>query len=87
MILYPECQKRAQAELDAVIGTDRHPTLADRSKLPYLEAMWKELLRWHPPVPLALPHIVGEEDDYKGYFIPKGTMIHPNLMCVLSLSL
>jgi cytochrome P450 len=87
MMLVPECQKRAQAELDAVIGPNRHPTTADRSTLPYLEAVWKESLRWHPPVPLALPHMTREDDEYKGYFVPKGAMIHPNIMCVLFLSL
>jgi hypothetical protein len=87
MILYPECQKRAQAELDAVIGHTRHPTTADRPKLPYLEAIWKETLRWHPPVPLALPRMTKEEDEYRGYFVPKGVMIHPNVMFVLFSSL
>jgi cytochrome P450 len=87
MVLYPECQKRAQAELDAFIGPDRHPTAADRSKLPYLEAMWKETLRWNPVVPLAMPHMTREEDEYKGYFVPKGVMIHPNIMYVLFLVL
>ena len=86
-MLYPECQKRAQAELDTVIGPDRYPTTADRSKLPYLEAIWKESLRWHPPVPLALPHLTREADEYRGYFVPKGVMIHPNIMYVLTLSL
>ena len=87
MLLYPECQKRAQAELDAIIGPDRHPTMTDRSKLPYLEAVWKETLRWHPSVPLALPHMTRDEDEYRGYFVPKGVMIHPNIMCALFLSI
>jgi cytochrome P450 len=32
MLLYPDVQRRAQAQLDAVIGRDRLPELADRSK-------------------------------------------------------
>ena len=38
MILYPECKKKAQAELDAVIGKNRLPVLGDRPELPYVTA-------------------------------------------------
>ena len=38
MILYPEAKKKAQAELDAVIGKDRLPVLGDRPELPYVTA-------------------------------------------------
>lgn len=48
MILYPEVQRKAQEELDAVIGTRRLPNFDDRKSLVYLEALLKELLRWHP---------------------------------------
>ncbi len=45
MIVYPETQKRAQAELDAVVGRDRLPSFADYEHLPYIRAMVKEALR------------------------------------------
>lgn len=50
MILYPEAQRKAQEELDAVIGTitRRLPNFDDRKSLLYVEALLKELLRWHP---------------------------------------
>ena len=51
LVLYPQVQKRAQAELDAVIGRDRLPTLDDRPRLPYIEALCKELLRWNMVTP------------------------------------
>ena len=38
MILYPECKKKAQAELDTVIGKNRLPVLGDRPELPYVTA-------------------------------------------------
>ncbi|KAG6327363.1 hypothetical protein ID866_11726 [Astraeus odoratus] len=53
MTLYPHVMKKAQAELDAVVGTNRLPTFADRSSLPYLEALFTELLRWHCPAPMS----------------------------------
>lgn len=54
MQLFPEVQRKAQAELDIVIGTDRLPTFKDRSDLPYIDAMVKEVLRWHGVVPLCM---------------------------------
>ena len=43
MVLYPEAVKKAQAELDAVIGTKRLPMLGDRPDLPYVTAFWMVL--------------------------------------------
>ena len=79
MIAYPEVQKRAQAELDAVVGQSRVPTFSDAPSLPYVQAMVKEILRWRPVLPLALPHVTTEDDWYEGMFIPKGTMCLANL--------
>lgn len=66
MVAYPETQKRAQAELDSVVGRDRVPTFADFEHLPYIRAMVKEALRWHPIDPVGLPHRVIQDDWYKG---------------------
>lgn len=44
--IYPEILKKAQAEVDAVIGQDRLPTFEDRDALPYVNAICVELLRW-----------------------------------------
>lgn len=51
MVRFPEVQKRAQAEIDSVVGTDRLPTYTDREILPYTEALLKEILRCYPPIP------------------------------------
>ena len=53
MILNPEVQRKAQAEIDRVVGNDRFPTLADQDNLPYIEAVAKELVRWKPVTPLC----------------------------------
>jgi cytochrome P450 len=53
MVLYPDVQKRAQAEIDSVIGTDRLPTFEDRASLPYVDAILRETLRWQPILPLG----------------------------------
>ena len=53
MMLNPSVQARAQAELDAVLGQERLPTFADRARMPYVEALVAEVLRWAPPIPLS----------------------------------
>ena len=53
LVLYPRVQKQAQAELDLVIGTDRLPTFDDRPRLPYIEAICRELLRWQMVTPMG----------------------------------
>ena len=79
MVTYPDVQKRAQAELDSVVGRARIPTFSDFERLPYIRAMVKEMLRWRPASPLGLPHLSSEDDWYNGMFIPKGTMIIANV--------
>ncbi|KAF4571534.1 hypothetical protein EYR36_008874 [Pleurotus pulmonarius] len=54
LTLYPEKQVRAHAEIDAIVGTGRLPTLDDKGSLPYVEALIKESIRWHPAVPLSM---------------------------------
>lgn len=53
MALYPEVQRAAHAEIDAVLGASRLPDFSDEDKLPYVGAVLKEVLRWHPVAPLG----------------------------------
>ncbi|KAJ4358754.1 uncharacterized protein N0V89_003338 [Didymosphaeria variabile] len=75
--LFPDVQKKAQEELDRVIG-NRLPVSADRQKLPYIEALVSETHRWHPVAPMALPHASTKDDVINGYRIPKGSLLLPN---------
>ncbi len=53
LALFPEVQRRAQTELDIVIGRDQLPTFDDRPRLPYIEALCKELMRWNMVTPIG----------------------------------
>ncbi|KIY70824.1 cytochrome P450 [Cylindrobasidium torrendii FP15055 ss-10] len=79
MILHPDVQAKAQAEIDTVCGRHRLPTFEDRVRLPYLAAVMKEVQRMHPPVPLGLPHSTTQDDIHNGYFVPKGSLIFANV--------
>lgn len=70
MTLHPEVQKRAQREIDDVVGADRLPTSTDRERLPYCEAIVKEVFRWHPVVPLGRwPPVLGIIDLCTDFYV------------------
>ncbi|KAL4062105.1 cytochrome P450 [Scleroderma yunnanense] len=83
MTLFPEAQKKAQAEIDAVIGTDRLPSYTDRESLPFVQAIVKEVLRWHVVSPIIFPHLASEDDVHGGYCIPKGSIVLANAWFML----
>ncbi|KAF8841329.1 cytochrome P450 [Paxillus ammoniavirescens] len=85
MTLYPRVMKKAQEELDSVVGAGRLPTFADRPSLPYLEALVTELFRWHTPAPISLTSVrrTSADDEYNGYFIPAGSYIFVNIWAIL----
>ncbi|EJF64334.1 cytochrome P450 [Dichomitus squalens LYAD-421 SS1] len=79
MALHPEIQLRAQEELDAVVGQNRLPDFTDRPHLPFINALVKEVLRFHIVLPLGVPHRTTSGEVYNGYFIPEGTIVCPNV--------
>lgn len=83
MITHPAVFKKAQHELDTVVGTDRLPTFDDRPNLPYLECIVSEVLRWGVPVPLGLPHRLMEDNVYNGRHIARGTLVFANIWNML----
>ncbi|KAH7097918.1 cytochrome P450 [Auriculariales sp. MPI-PUGE-AT-0066] len=83
MVLNPEIQRLAQAEIDLVTGGDRFPTYDDRASLPYINALVKEVLRWQPAVPTGIPHCSTAEDHYRDWLIPAQTTIIVNIWQLL----
>ena len=75
MIQYPHVQRKAQAELDRVVGESRSPNWSDWAELPYINAIVKEGHRWRPILPLNFPHALTEDDRIDGRFLPKGTVV------------
>ncbi|KAF3403520.1 Cytochrome P450 monooxygenase yanC [Penicillium rolfsii] len=73
--LYPAWVQTAQRHLDRVCGHGaRLPSFDDRDELQYISAAVKEGLRWRPFVPLGVPHMLTEDDEYEGYRFPAGTV-------------
>ncbi|KAK7037675.1 hypothetical protein VNI00_010900 [Paramarasmius palmivorus] len=83
MARYPEKQKLAQAELDNVLFSEnRAPLISDMPRLPYVNALIKEVMRWHPILPFSIGRQCAADDVYRGYKIPKGTIVVPNVWAV-----
>ncbi|KAG0708159.1 cytochrome P450 [Suillus ampliporus] len=77
MLLHPDVQSRGLAEINGVCG-DKAPSFEHRPSLPYIEAICREVLRWHPVAPLGLPHVTSQDNVYEGYLIPKGSLVMVN---------
>ncbi|KAJ7196596.1 hypothetical protein B0H12DRAFT_985412, partial [Mycena haematopus] len=45
MATHPMFRKKAQTEIDSVVGTDRLPEFEDRPSLPFVEALYREVMR------------------------------------------
>ena len=94
MALYPEVQRKAQAEIDTIVGPNRLPDFHDRPSLPYINAIIKESSRWNVVLPFGrffvtsiiailmisegVPHMSTFDDEYNGFYISKGTIIIGN---------
>ncbi|OCH88346.1 CyP450 monooxygenase [Obba rivulosa] len=83
MVLYPNVLKRAQDELARVVGPSRLPDFSDRPSLTYINAICKECMRWQTIVPLGFGHRAAANDEYGGFFIPKGTVVWQNTWAIL----
>ncbi|KAF7692655.1 cytochrome P450 2G1-like [Silurus meridionalis] len=83
LIKHPEIQDRMQKEIDTVIGQERSPSMEDRKSLPFTDAVIHEVQRYIDLVPLNVPHYATHRITFRGYTIPKGTVILPLLHSVL----
>lgn len=78
MVMHPEVQAKAQAEIDVIVGAGRLPMFGMEDSLPYLSAVVKECLRWQTVLPLGVPHRLIADDHYNGYFLSAGSIVIAN---------
>ncbi|PKI79371.1 hypothetical protein CRG98_000249 [Punica granatum] len=82
LLNHPKVLKKAQAEIDNVVGSDRLVKESDLTRLPYLHCIINETLRMYPAGPLMVPHESSEECHVGGYRVPGGTMLLINLYSI-----
>jgi cytochrome P450 len=79
VVCNPEIMLKAKRELEKMIGSGVPIEESDIAKLPYLQAIIKETLRLHPPVPFLLPRKAERNVDIGGYTIPKDAQVLVNV--------
>ncbi|CAL8243713.1 unnamed protein product [Lota lota] len=82
MALYPNIQERVHQEIDSVLVNGRAASLEDKQRMPYVEAVLHEVLRFCNIVPLGIFRATSQDANVNGYTIPKGTMVITNLYSV-----
>ncbi|GJN23240.1 hypothetical protein PR202_gb10872 [Eleusine coracana subsp. coracana] len=82
LLNHPETLRKAQAEIDAVVGTSRLLTVDDVPRLSYLHCVITETLRLYPGAPLLLPHESSADCKVGGYDVPRGTMLLVNVYAI-----
>ncbi|XP_035709560.1 methyl farnesoate epoxidase isoform X2 [Folsomia candida] len=82
MAKYQAVQKKLHEEIDRVVGPSRQPCLNDRNEMHYTQAVMHEVMRDSTLVPFALFHNTTEDTEIGGYFVPKDTLIIPNIHAV-----
>ena len=79
MALNPHTMRKAQEELDKIVGSERLPDFSDQVNLPYTSAIVKEVLRWGCPTPIGVPKCLAVDDIYNNCFIPAGATVIENM--------
>ena len=74
-LCHPDAIAKAREEADAVCGSmaGRLPGICDIPKMPYTNALVKEVLRWRPPMPLIPQHQLTQDLEFEGFYFPAGT--------------
>ncbi|KIJ26413.1 hypothetical protein M422DRAFT_784422 [Sphaerobolus stellatus SS14] len=83
MALHPEIQRQGQKEIDDVLHGKRLPKVEDMPSLPFVRNIMREVLRWNPVAPLGVPHLLTQDEMYRNYKTPKGTIVMPNIWLIL----
>ncbi|XP_019716865.1 cytochrome P450 2F3-like [Hippocampus comes] len=83
LIKHPGVQEKMQREIDAVLGRDRCVNMEDRKSMPFTDAVIHEVQRFLDIVPFSVPHYALRDISFRGYIIPKNTIILPLLHSVL----
>ncbi|KAK5657891.1 hypothetical protein OQA88_2440 [Cercophora sp. LCS_1] len=80
---FPEAMRKAQAEIDRVVGPTRSPHWDDSPNLPYVNALVKEVFRWRSVAIIGgQPHSPTQDDVYNGWLIPAGSWVQGNVWAI-----
>ncbi|CAN4118864.1 unnamed protein product [Withania somnifera] len=82
LLRHPETMDKVKTEISKVIGPNRKFEESDIDNLPYMQAVIKESLRLHPPLPFLIPRETIHDTKFMGYDVPKGTRVLVNTWAI-----
>ncbi|KAF3624058.1 Cytochrome P450 76A1 [Capsicum annuum] len=82
LLRHPEAMDKVKTEISKVIGPNRKFEESDIDNLPYMQAVTKESLRLHPPIPFLIPRETIQDTKFMGYDVPKGTRVLVNTWAI-----
>ena len=82
MVNYPDVQRKAQRELDDIVGRDRFPSLDDRPNMPFFQATIMEVQRLANIGDCTIPHYTLKDTFLCGHRVPKGTVVLVDLPAI-----
>lgn len=77
----PEKTTKAQTEMNQVLGKDGFVQESQITKLTYIQAIVKETLRLHHPIPFLL-HKTTKNEELCGYFVPENSQVLVNVWSI-----
>ncbi|XP_061495309.1 cytochrome P450 2D15-like isoform X1 [Rhineura floridana] len=83
MVLYPDIQKKVHKEIDMVLGRNKWPITENQANMHYTNAVVHEIHRYADITPLTIPYLMRKDTEILGFFLPKKTLVVPNLSSVL----
>lgn len=81
MVLFPDVQRKAQEEIDQIIGADCMPSWEDRERLPYIRAVVEETLRCTLAALIDRPNA---HQDLQGHRVRSAAPCHIRLSVMMS---
>ncbi|KAG6640492.1 cytochrome P450 76A2-like [Carya illinoinensis] len=82
LLCNPESMIKVKAELARVVGPNRDVEDSDIDSLSYLQAIVKETLRLHPPIPFLVPRRAMQDTNFMGFHIPNNTKVLVNAWAI-----
>ncbi|KAM3340016.1 cytochrome 76A2 [Capsicum galapagoense] len=82
LLRHPEAMTKVKTEISKVVGPNRKFEESDIDNLSYMQAVIKESLRLHPPLPFLIPRETSQDTKFMGYYVPKGTRVLVNAWAI-----
>ncbi|XP_076176144.1 methyl farnesoate epoxidase isoform X2 [Ptiloglossa arizonensis] len=82
LAVHQDVQNKLYHEIDKIIGKDICPSLSDKNRLPYLNAILTEVMRLANITATTLPHRAITDSNLLGFEIKKDYTLLPNLKSV-----